>query len=77
MSLEAKKIKPGNSKNEYLRYYKNCSLNEEDEFKLMKYIQKKQDIYKHTFFKKAVDRLTNLKFQHLRLAQENVTIIYL
>ena len=54
MSLEAKKIKPGNSKMNIFDIIKNCSLNEEDEFKLMKYIQKKkQDIYKHTFFKKS------------------------
>ena len=54
MSEEAKKIKPGNSDTNIYDIIKKCSLNEENEYKLMKYIQKKKkNIYQHTIFKKS------------------------
>ena len=42
MSEEAKKIKPGNSNTNIYDIIKKCSLNEENEYKLMKYIQSKK-----------------------------------
>lgn len=68
MSLEAKKIKPGNSKMNIFDIIKNCSLNEEDEFKLMKYIQKKNRIFISTpFSRKAVDRLIKFKIPAFKI----------
>ena len=62
MSLEAKKIKPGNSDTNIFDIIKNCSLNEEDEYKLMTYIKKKNRIFISTpFSRKAVDRLMKFK----------------
>lgn len=58
MSEEAKKIKPGNSKKNIYDIIKNSSLNEEEEYKLFKYITKKRMIFLSTPFSKlAVDRL--------------------
>ena len=58
MSEEAKKIKPGNSNTNIYNIIKKCSLNEENEYKLMKYIQSKKRIFISTpFSRKAVDRL--------------------
>lgn len=58
MSLEAKKVKPGNSKKNIYSIIKNCSLSEEDEFKLFKYVKSKNMVFISTpFSKKAVDRL--------------------
>ena len=53
MSIEAKKIKPGNSKKNTPLIIKNSSLNEEDEFKLMKYVKKKDDFFKYSIFEKG------------------------
>jgi|TARA_B110000046_G_C12952694_1_gene380870 N-acetylneuraminate synthase len=58
MSLEAKKISPGNSKNNIFSIIKNNSLNEEDEYKLLRYVESKKMIFISTpFSRKAVDRL--------------------
>ena len=58
MSEEAKKIKPGNSNKNIYDIIKKSSLNEEDEYKLFKYINKKKMIFLSTPFSKlAVDRL--------------------
>ncbi len=58
MSIEAKKIKPGNSKKNIFKIIKECSLNLEDEYKLFRYVKKKKMIYLSTPFSKlAVDRL--------------------
>ncbi len=58
MSIEAKKVKPGNSKKNIFSIIKNCSLSEEDEFKLFKYVKSKNMVFISTpFSKKAVDRL--------------------
>ena len=57
-SFHAKKIKPGNSNKNIYKIIKDCSLSEEDEFKLMKYIKNKKKIFISTPFSvKAVDRL--------------------
>ncbi len=58
MSLEAKKIKPGNSNKNIYSIIEKCSLNEEHEYKLFKYVQKNKLIFLSSpFSKKAVDRL--------------------
>lgn len=58
MSIEAKKILPGNSKKNIFSIIKNNSLNEEDEYKLLKYVESKKMIFISTpFSRKAVDRL--------------------
>ncbi|MAV05610.1 MAG: polyhydroxyalkanoate biosynthesis repressor PhaR [Candidatus Pelagibacter sp.] len=62
MSLEAKKIKPGNSNTNIYKIIEDCSLNQEEEFKLMKFIQSKKKIFISTpFSRKAVDRLEKFK----------------
>lgn len=61
-SYHAKKIKPGNSSDNIYKIIKDCSLNEEDEFRLMNYIKKKNKIFISTPFSlKAVDRLIKFK----------------
>ena len=42
MSEEAKKIRPGNSKNDIFSIIKKNSLNKEEEFKLFRYVEKKE-----------------------------------
>ena len=50
MSLEAKKIIPGNSRKNIYQIIKNSQLSYEDEKKLCNYIRsKKKNFYKHTF----------------------------
>lgn len=41
MSLEAKKVIPGNASKSIYEIMKECSLNEEDELELMNYVQSK------------------------------------
>ena len=61
-SYHAKNVKPGNSNKNIYKIIKDCSLNEEDEFKLMNYIKKKNTIFISTPFSlKAVDRLIKFK----------------
>jgi N-acetylneuraminate synthase len=58
MSNEAKKIKPGNSNDNIYDIIAKSTLNEEDEFKLIKYVKKKGMIFLSTpFSKEASDRL--------------------
>ena len=58
MPLEAKKISPGNSKKNIFQIISNNSLSEEDEYKLLKYVELKKMIFISTPFSKlAVDRL--------------------
>jgi N-acetylneuraminate synthase len=62
MSIEAKKIKPGNSLKNIYRIIKENSLTEDEELKLFKYIRSKKKIVISTpFSKKAVDRLVKFK----------------
>ena len=59
MSIEAKKIKPGNSNKNIYEIISKASLSAEDEFKLFNYIKKKKMIFLSTpFSREAVDRLT-------------------
>lgn len=58
MSNEAKKIIPGNSNKSIFEIISKCSLEEKDEFKLMKYIHSKKKVFiSSPFSRKAVDRL--------------------
>jgi N-acetylneuraminate synthase len=62
MSIEAKKVIPGNSKKNIYEIIKNCSLNEEEEYKLFLYVKKKKMVFLSTPFSyKAVDRLIKFK----------------
>ena len=62
MSIEAKKIIPGNSKHNIFKIIKDTSLPLHDEKKLMKYVQSKNAIFISTpFSKAAADHLNNLK----------------
>ena len=59
---EAKKIKPGNSNNNIFEIMENSSLSEEDEYLLMRHIQKKGRIFiSSPFSRAAVDRLAKFK----------------
>ena len=58
MSIEAKKIIPSHTQKNIFDIIKNCSLSEEDEYKLMKYVESKKMIFISTPFSRlAVDRL--------------------
>ena len=58
MSNEAKKIKPGNSRDNIFSIIKKNSLMEEEEYKLFKYVEKNKMIFLSTpFSRNAVDRL--------------------
>ena len=58
MALSAKKVIPGNSKKSIYEIIEKCSLNEEDEFKLMSFVKSKKKIFISTpFSRAAVDRL--------------------
>lgn len=62
MSLEAKKIVPGNANINIYDLIKSCAISENDELILKKYIEKKKMIFISTpFSKKAVDRLVKFK----------------
>ena len=58
MSVEAKKIKPGNSKRNIYDIILKSTLSEEDEYKLFRYVKKKGMIFLSTpFCREASDRL--------------------
>ena len=58
MSIEAKKICPPNASTNIYDLIKKCSLNEADELKIKRFIEKKKMIFISTpFSKKSVDRL--------------------
>ena len=62
MALSAKKVIPGNSKKSIYEIIEKCALNEEDEFKLMNYVKKKNKTFISTpFSRAAVDRLMKFK----------------
>ena len=62
MALSAKRVIPGNSTKSIYDIIEKCSLNEEDEFKLMSYVKKKKKIFISTpFSRAAVDRLVKFK----------------
>lgn len=61
MSLEAKKIIPGNSNESIYDIIKSCALNEEEEIKLKEYIESKGMIFISTpFSRAAADRLERM-----------------
>ena len=61
MSLEAKKVIPGNSKKSIYDIIKNCALNEDEEFALKEYIESKGMIFISTpFSRAAADRLQRM-----------------
>ena len=60
-SYHAKKIKPGNSNKNIFKIIKDCSLSEEEEFKLMNYVKTKKIFISTPFSMKAVDRLIKFK----------------
>ena len=62
MSESAKKVFPGNSPNKSIyKIMEECSLSEEEEFKLQNYVKKKKMIFISTpFSRKAVDRLVKM-----------------
>ncbi|MDG2372385.1 MAG: N-acetylneuraminate synthase family protein [Flavobacteriaceae bacterium] len=58
MSFEAKQVIPGNANVSIYEIMKRCALSEEEEWKLMKYVEKKGAIFISTpFSRMAVDRL--------------------
>jgi len=68
MSVESKKIKPSNSNKDIYSIIKNCSLNESDEYELMKYVEKKGLFFLSTpFSKAAVDRLVKFKVKAFKI----------
>lgn len=74
MSIEAKKIKPGNSKKFIYDIISQCSLNEEDEYKLYKYVKKKKLIFLSTpFGRKAIDRLNKFGVDTFKIGSGEVT----
>jgi N-acetylneuraminate synthase len=62
MSFVAQKVIPGNSKKSIYQIIDECSLSEEDEFKLMQFVKKKKKIFISTpFSRAAVNRLEKFK----------------
>jgi sialic acid synthase SpsE len=78
MSLEAKKIKPGNSNKNIYSIIENSTLSEEDEYKLFKYVQKKNMIFLSSpFSKKAVDRLNKFGVSSFKIGSGEFNNIHL
>lgn len=74
MSIEAKKIKPGNSNKYIYNIISQCSLSEEDEYKLYKYVKKKKLIFLSTpFGRKAIDRLNKFGLDTFKIGSGEVT----
>ncbi|MEL7144763.1 MAG: N-acetylneuraminate synthase family protein [Bacteroidota bacterium] len=68
MSSEATKIIPGNSDKSIYEIMDSCALNEEDERKLMEYVQQKGMIFISTpFSRAAVDRLVKFKVKAFKI----------
>ena len=67
-SYHAKSVIPGNSNKSIYEIIKKNSLNEEEEYKLMKYIQKRKKIFISTpFSRKAVDRLIKFNVPAIKI----------
>lgn len=78
MSLEAKKIKPGNSNKNIYSIIEKSTLSEEDEYKLFKYVQKKNMIFLSSpFSKKAVDRLNKFGVSSFKIGSGEFNNIHL
>ena len=68
MSSEATKIVPGNSDKSIYEIMDSCALNEEDERKLMEYVQEKGMIFISTpFSRAAVDRLVKFDVKAFKI----------
>ena len=67
MSEEAKKIIPSHTNKNIFDIIKKCALSEKDEYKLMQYTKKRFDIYKHSIFRQAVDRLDRFKIPAFKI----------
>ena len=68
MSFHARKIKPGKSKKYIYDIISECSLSEEDEYKLMKYVKSKKLVFLSTpFSRKSVDRLIKFNVQAFKV----------
>ena len=68
MSLEAKKISPGNSKKNIYDIISQSSLSEEEEFKLFKYVESKKMVFLSTpFSRAAVDRLAKFNIPAFKI----------
>jgi N-acetylneuraminate synthase len=62
MSIEAKKIVPGNSKKNIYNIIKSCQLSYDDELKMAKFVRQRKAIYiSSPFSREAVDRLCSIK----------------
>ena len=76
MSLESKKIIPGNAKSSIYSVIKRNTLSYKDEKKLAKYINQKKAIFISTpFCREAVDRLVEFKILYSKSGLVNVIII--
>lgn len=74
MSIEAKKIRPGNSKRYIYDIISSCALNEEEEYKLYKYVKSKKLIFLSTpFSRKAIDRLHKFGLDTFKIGSGEVT----
>jgi len=78
MSIEAKKIVPGNSKKNIFSIIKNSALNENDEKKLMEYIISKKKIFISTpFSRAAADRLGKFNIPAFKIGSGECNNYYL
>ena len=78
MSLEARKIKPGNSNKNIYKIIKDCSLNEDEEYKLFKYVKRKKMIFLSSpFSKQAVDRLNKFGVNSFKIGSGEFNNIHL
>lgn len=74
MSIEAKKIKPGNSDNNIYSIISKRSLSEEHEYNLLKYVKKNNMIFLSTpFGKKAVERLVKFKVDAFKIGSGEIS----
>ncbi len=68
MSLEAKNVIPGNADQSIYEIMSQCSLSEDDEFKLMQHVRKQGSIFISTpFSRAAVDRLVRFNIPAFKI----------
>jgi N-acetylneuraminate synthase len=77
MSAEARKLIPRNTDISIYEIMDRCTLEEQDEIKLKKYVESKGMIFLSTpFSRAATDRLERMGVCHTKSGQENVTTIH-